>query len=186
MMNIEITQEFKSSLIPFSRELLEPLNLPKETFDFLSDIGLPLPEFELNANVTVTFLSQPIIKHYPLLQHTYLQIASLDVMGEVAVDLHYQSVHQILVTNDCGYDNAIPSLVNYSISQFVDCLGLWRSFYPQFRKEIAAQMGIDPTFSLFEHEEMYDSIMKKLREIDPKSMRQYKFFWRRMCEPDIV
>ena len=61
-----------------------------------------------------------------------------------------------------------------------------RVSHKNFVEVTAAPLGIDPTFSLFEHEEMYDSIMKKLREVDPKSMRQYKFFWRRMCEPDIV
>ena len=45
---------------------------------------------------------------------------------------------------------------------------------------------IDPTFSLFEHEELYEPILKKLKEVDPKTMRERRFFWRRMCEPDIV
>lgn len=76
--------------------------------------------------------------------------------------------------------------MNYSLSQFVDCLGLWLSFYPQFRDEIARNLMLDPEFSLFEHEEMYNPILNKLKEVDPKSMRQKKFFWRRMCEPDII
>ena len=115
-----------------------------------------------------------------------MQIASLDVMGEVAIDLHDQSVHQIQVINERGHDFVMKSLMNYSVSQFADCLGLWRSFYPQFRKEIAARLAVEQDFSLFEHEELYDPILKKLREVDPKAMRQYKFLWRRMCEPDIV
>ena len=40
-MNIEITQEYKASLVPFPTELLEPLNLPKETFEYLKNVGLP-------------------------------------------------------------------------------------------------------------------------------------------------
>lgn len=60
------------------------------------------------------------------------------------------------------------------------------SFYPQFREEINRQLEIEPAFSLFDHEEMYDPILKKLKEVDPKSMREKKFFWRRMCEPDII
>lgn len=120
------------------------------------------------------------------LHYTYLQIASLDVMGELAISLHYQSVYQIQLTNDCGYDLAILYLVNDSVSQFVDCLGSWLSFYPQFREEINRQLEIEPAFSLFDHEEMYDPILKKLKEVDPKSMREKKFFWRRMCEPDII
>ena len=162
-MQIEITREYKASLTPFSRELLEPLSLPKETFDFLSNVGLPLPELELNANAAFTFLDPPVLKRYPFLQHTYLQIASLDVMGEVAIDLHDQSVHQIQVINERGHDFVMRTLMNYSISQFVDCLGLWRSFYPQFREEIAARLAVEPDFSLFEHKELYDPILKKLR-----------------------
>ena len=76
--------------------------------------------------------------------------------------------------------------MNYSIRHFVDCLGLWLSFYPQLREEVKRQLEIDPTFSLFEHEELYEPILKKLKEVDPKTMRERRFFWRRMCEPDIV
>ena len=123
---------------------------------------------------------------YPYLQHPYLQIGSLDVMGELAINLTFQSVYQIQIVNDNGYDMAILYLMNYSLSQFVDCLGLWLSFYPQFRDEIARNLVLDPKFSLFEHEEMYNPILNKLKEVDPKSMRQKKFFWRRMCEPDII
>lgn len=186
-MNIEITKKYKESLIPFSQELLEPLNLPQETFQFLTEIGLPIhSKYEITPNAPLTFSSQPVVKHYPYLQHRYLHIASLGEMGELSINLNFQSLHQIQITNDCGYDLAISHLVNYSLSQFVDCLGLWLSFYPQLREEVSRQLEVHPTFSLFDHEEMYQPILKRLKEIDPKSMREKKFFWRRMCEPDII
>lgn len=181
-MTIGITEEYKASFIPFPKEALEPLKLPTETFVFLTETGLPLyAGYEITPNAPITFLSMPIIKKYP-----YLQIGSLDVMGELAINLTFQSVYQIQIVNDNGYDMAILYLMNYSLSQFVDCLGLWLSFYPQFRDEIARNLVLDPKFSLFEHEEMYNPILNKLKEVDPKSMRQKKFFWRRMCEPDII
>ena len=34
-MNIEITEKYKASLIPFPKETLEPLKLPTEIFEFL-------------------------------------------------------------------------------------------------------------------------------------------------------
>ena len=186
-MNIEITKKYKASLIPFPKETLEPLKLPTEIFEFLTETGLPLHAgYEITPNAPLTFLNTPAIKQYPYLQRKYLQIGSLDVMGELAINLYSQSVHQIQIVNDNGYDVAILYLMNYSLSQFIDCLGLWLSFYPQFRDEIARNLAVDPEFSLFEHEEMYKPILEKLKEVDSKSMRQKKFFWRRMCEPDII
>lgn len=186
-MNIEISKEYRASLTPFPKEILEHLNLPKETFDFLTEVGLPLHAgYEITPNTPLTFLSTPKIKQYPYLQHKYLHIGSLDAMGELAVNLNFQSVHQIQIVNDNGYDMAILYLMNYSLSQFIDCLGLWLSFYPQFRNEIARNLTIDPEFSLFEHKEIYKPILNKLKEVDSKSMQQKKFFWRRMCEPDII
>ena len=41
-MNIEITEEYKASLVPFPKETQEPLKLPTETFVFLTETGLPL------------------------------------------------------------------------------------------------------------------------------------------------
>ena len=81
-MTIGITEEYKASLIPFPKEALEPLKLPTETFVFLTETGLPLHAgYEITPNAPITFLSMPIIKKYPYLQHQYLQIGSLDVMG---------------------------------------------------------------------------------------------------------
>lgn len=38
-MNIEITEKYKASLIPFPKETLEPLKLPTEIFEFLTETG---------------------------------------------------------------------------------------------------------------------------------------------------
>jgi len=186
-MDIEITKQYKDSLIPFSRELLEPLDLPQETLRFLTETGLPIgSKYEITPNAPLTFSSRPVVKQYPHFQHKYLQIASLGEMGELSIDLHFQSLHQIQITEDCGYELAISYLVNDSVGQFVDCLGAWLSFYPQLREEVGKQLEVDPAFRLFDHEEMYQPIMKRFKEIDPRAMREKKFFWRRMCEPDIV
>lgn len=189
MMNIEITQGYKSSLTPFSKEQLEPLNLPKETLEFLTRIGLPLrSDYEITPNIPLTFFAQPYVKKHSHFQNTYLYIASMDMMGLIAVDVKEQAVYQMLHSEKDSWGNIeeIPVLMNDSIHQFVDCFGLWLSFYPQLRAEINRQLEADPTFYLFDHEELYKSILKKLKEIDPQSMKWRKFFWRRMCEPDIV
>lgn len=186
-MNIEITEKYKASLIPFPKETLEPLKLPIEIFEFLTETGLPLHAgYEITPNAPLTFLNTPMIKQYPCLQRKYLHIGSLGVMGELAINLYSQSVHQIQIVNENGYDMSMLYLVNYSLGQFIDCLGLWLSFYQQLREETARKLTVDARFSLFEHEEMYKPILKKLKEVDPKSMRERKFFWRRMCEPDIL
>lgn len=184
---IEISKEYKASLVPFPRETLEQLDLPKETFEFLTEAGFPLHAgYEITPNAPLTFLSTPVIKQYPYLQCKYLQIGSLDMMGELVINLYSRSVQQIQIINENGYETSMFYLVNYSVSQFIDCLGLWLSFYQPFRDEVARKVAVDPAFSLFEHEEMYEPILKKLKKVDPKSMRERKFFWRRMCEPDIV
>lgn len=185
-MHVESTPEYQASLTPFPADALDPLGLPDEVREFLAVTGLPqgIP-CEITPNAPLTFLRQPVVKHYRYLKHTYLQFASFEVMGELAVDLHFQSVHQIQLTDGGGY---FPSLVNSGLSQFVDCLGAWQSFYPQFRAEIARRLDADPAFSLYRlrHAHLYDPILTRLREIDPKALRQKNFFWRRMCEPDLV
>ena len=188
-MNIEITQDYKASLVPFPTELLEPLNLPKETFEFLKDVGLPVhSNYEITPNAPITFFEQPYVKKHPHLQNTFLYIASMDVMGLIGVDVKNQGVfHMVPGESYRGEEpDEIPYLMNYGIRQLVDCLGLWLSFYPQLREEIDRQLELDPTFSLFDHEELYKPIVSKLKEADSKTVRYRKSFWRRMCEPDIV
>ena len=41
-MAIEISKEYKASLVPLPKETLEQLNLPRETFEFLTEVGRPL------------------------------------------------------------------------------------------------------------------------------------------------
>ena len=190
-MNIEITEKYKASLIPFPKETLEPLKLPTEIFEFLTETGLPLHAgYEITPNASLTFLDMPYIKKHAHLQNTFLDIASMDAMGLITVDVKNGAVFQVQMDESekhlWGEIREIPRPMNYSIRHFVDCLGLWLSFYPQLREEVKRQLETDATFSLFEHEELYEPILKKLKEVDPKTMRERKFFWRRMCEPDIV
>ena len=190
-MNIEITEEYKASLVPFPKETLEPLKLPTETFVFLTETGLPLHAgYEITPNASLTFLDMPYIKKHAHLQNTFLDIASMDTMGLITVDVKNGAVFQIQMDESekhlWGEIIEIPRPMNYSIQHFVDCLGLWLSFSPQLREEVKRQLEIDPTFSLFEHEELYEPILKKLKEVDPKTMCERRFFWRIMCEPDIV
>ena len=56
----------------------------------------------------------------------------------------------------------------------------------QTEDEVDRNLAINPKFSLFEHKEMYEPILNKLKEIDPESVKWRKYFWRRMCEPDIL
>ena len=90
------------------------LKLPTEIFEFLTETGLPIHAgYEITPNAPITFLSMPTIKKYPYLQHLYLQIGSLDVMGELAINLTFQSVYQIQIVNDNGYDMAILYYCDY-------------------------------------------------------------------------
>lgn len=59
-------------------------------------------------------------------------------------------------------------------------------FERPYVKKYARRLEADPTFSLFDHEELYKPILAKLKEADPFAMRQWNFFWRRMCQPDIL
>ncbi len=71
-MNIEISKEYKASLIPFSKETLEPFNLPTETFKFLIEVGLPLhASYEITPNAPLTFFEVPYIKKHRYLQNTF-------------------------------------------------------------------------------------------------------------------
>lgn len=85
-MNIEITEEYKASLVPFPKETLEPLKLPTETFVFLTETGLPLHAgYEITPNAPITFLSMPTIKKYPYLQHPYPNRGRKDRVRPLAV-----------------------------------------------------------------------------------------------------
>ena len=95
-MTIEISEEYKASLIPFPKETLEPLNLPKETFEFLTEVGFPLhARYEITPNAPLTFFDIPYIKRHAHLQNTFLDIASMDMMGELTIDIKTQEVYQI-------------------------------------------------------------------------------------------
>ena len=93
---------------------------------------------------------------------------------------------QKLSADSWGNSVEIPVFANDSIGQFIDCLGIWLSFYQQLRDEVDKNLAINPKFSLFDHKEMYEPILNKLKEIDPESVKWRKYFWRRMCEPDIL
>ena len=95
-MNIEITEKYKASLIPFPKETLEPLKLPTEIFEFLTETGLPLHAgYEITPNAPLTFFDMPYIKKHAHLQNTFLDIASMDMMGELTIDMKTQEVYQI-------------------------------------------------------------------------------------------
>lgn len=182
-MQLECSEAYTACLVPLDAACLEGVALSEENYSFLTKVGLPLKgKQEINPNLPITFFPQPIVKRYPYLQHDYLLLASLDVLGELAVDLTFQSVKQMQPVEKC----IAHRVVNSSVEQFVTSLGLYQSFYAQLRAEVEKQLEQDPAFSLFEHEELYEPILTKLREVDAKAMKQRDFFWRRMCEPDLV
>ena len=168
---------------------MKDINIPEEPHRFLAETGLPLhTRYEITPNATVTFFGKPYVKKHAHLQNTFLYFASMDAMGLVAMEVKNLPVFQMQIgeKDPWGEVPEIPVPMNDGIRQFVDCLGLWLSFYPQLRAEAARRLEIDPTFSLFDHEELYKPIVAKLKEADPFAMRQRKFFWRRMCQPDIL
>ena len=188
-MIIEISKAYQQSLIPLAKSVLEPLNLSKETFEFLTTVGLALhANYHITPNAPLTFWEEPYVKKTSHLQNTYLVIASMDMMGQLVIDMKSQEVYQLQKGDKDRWGNfvEIPIFANNSVCQFMDCLGLWLSFYQQLQEEIAKNLAANQQFSLFNHKEMYDAILKKLKEVDPESIAWRKFFWRRMCEPDIV
>lgn len=183
-MNIEIPQEYRQSLVPYPKEMLELMNLPEETFAFLTQVGLPRrASCEITPNVPLKFFEAPYVQPHAHLQNTFLYVGSMESMGLIAIDVKNQGVFQI---QEIENDLWVPWVMNDSIKGFVECLGLWLSFYPQLREEVGRQLAQDQSFSLFDHEELYQPVLQKLKEADPKGLREYKFFWRRMCQPDIV
>ena len=178
--NIIPSEYFKNSLKPIDKKLLMSCDLPNEILEFLTQTGLPIGEkFAFNANITIAFCDFPCVKRYPYLQHDYLYFASMDEMGELSIDLHSHDVFQYV-------DECMPhSLVNSSIAKFMECLSLWLSFYPQLQDYVKEMTQKDPRFSLFENDEALGLIRNKIKEIDPYCLKYQKFFWRRMCDPDV-
>ena len=178
--DIVLSEDYKKSLKPLNEELLLPYHLPSDVLHSLTHIGLPLNmSFEFNANISITFCEFPSIKRYLYLQHDYLFFASMEEMGELSIDLHTKDVFQYV-------DQYMPhSMVNSSIGKFIECLGLWLSFYPQLQDYMEEMYERNPCFSLFENDTILKLIQDKIKGIDPYCMKYQKFFWRRMCEPDI-
>ena len=179
-MDIVISDNYKNSLKPLNKELLISYNFPSDILEFLTNTGLPLNKsFEFNTNISITFCDFPVIKKYPYHQHDYLYFASMEEMGELSIDLHTKGVFQYV-------SQSMPhSLVNSSIDKFIECLGLWLSFYPKLQHYVEEMYKKDMCFSLFENDDILNIMRNKIKEIDPYSMKYQKFFWRRMCEPDI-
>ncbi|NBH77267.1 hypothetical protein D3Z52_03605 [Clostridiaceae bacterium] len=180
-----ILSNFQASLIPFSEEQLAPLGLPQDVFAFLTQTGLPTHSFyELGPNAPVRFLKKPEIKTYFHFRGDYLHFADMDVMGELAVDI-YSKKHESTQFID---ERTAPSHVNSSIGQFIECFGAWQALYPQYQDAVR-QAIFDDLFCLFDHPEIYGPhlgrLESRLREIDPDALKWRKFFWRRMCEPDV-
>ncbi len=188
-MEIVISQAYRDSLVPLPEDILKDMNIPEEPHRFLTETGLPFhTRYEITPNAPITFFDKPYIKKHAHFQNTFLYFASMDVMGLVAMDVKNLAVFQMQIgkRDRWGEVQEIPVLMNDGIRQFVDCLGLWLSFYPQLRAEAAQRLEVDPNFSLFDHEELYKPILAKLKEADPFAMRQRNFFWRRICQPDIL
>ena len=178
--NITVPENYKELVKPLDKERLLCYNLPDDVLYSLTHTGLPLNQsFDFNANISITFCEFPTVKRYPYLQHDYLYFASMEEMGELSIDLHSRDVFQYV-------DKYMPhSLVNSSIEKFIESLGLWLSFYPQLQDYVQEMYEENPYFSLFEDDKMLKLMENKIKELDPYSMKYQKFFWRRMCEPDI-
>ncbi len=181
-----ILRHYEDSLIPYPKETLEPLGLPQEVFDFLTQTGLPVHScYEINANAPVVFLAQPEVKTYFHWRGRYLHFADLDVMGELAVSLDAKEHEVTQFVNK----RTAPSHVNSSLGQFVRCFGAWQALYPQYLDAVRQAMQEDPDFCIFDHRELYgpwlDQLRERLRGIDPDALKWRKYFWRRMCEPDV-
>ena len=174
------SEKYKNSLKPLDKELLISYNLPSDILNFLTQIGLPVnTSFAFNENISITFCDFPSIKRYPDFQHDYLYFASMEEMGELSIDLQSKEVFQYV-------DECMPHrLVNSSIEKFIECLGMWLTFYPQLQEYMEEMYKKNSYFSLFENDTVLRPIRKGIKKVDPYCMKYENFFWTRMCEPDI-
>ncbi len=175
------SQEFKNQLTIYTDATFENLKLPNDLQECLKRIGLPLNSslcvFEENP---ITFYREPQLCRYALIKGTYLEIAEMAWVGKIAIDIASGHVWQIF---EKRFE---ASFMNSSIAQYIECLGAWLQFYPQFQKYLSDEQKTNPQFSLYDDSSVYVPISKKLSEIDPEAMKNDYNYWPRCCEPDIV
>lgn len=175
------SKEFKDSLVGYSYHSLEELELPQEIICQLCDSGVPInSHYSVFDENPITFYQTPQIQRFPLIPGTYLEIAEMKWIGKIAICINTGEVWQIFK------EEFRRSFMNSSIGQYVNCLGAWLQFYPQFQSYLAKMISVNPVFSLFENPEIYCSIKHKFSEIDSKAMECNDNYWPRCCEPDII
>lgn len=175
------SQAFRNSLVIYTDATFERLRLPKPIQKQLKETGLPLhSSFCVFDDNPITFYQEPQIRCYALIQNTYLEIAEMAWVGKIAIDLASGYVWQIFEKRFQA------SFMNSSIAQYVECLGAWLQFYPQFQEYICEQLKANPSFSLFDDASIYVPIRDKISVIDPEAMKNNDNYWSRCCEPDIV
>ena len=175
------SQDFRNSLTIYSDSTFVSLKLPQNLQEQLKKAGLPLnSSFCVFDDNPITFYQEPQVRRYALIRGTYLEIAEMAWVGKIAIDIASGYVWQIFERQ------FKTSFMNSSIAQYVECLGAWLQFYPQFLKYIRGRLEDDPQFSLFDDPSIYVPISKKLAEIDSEAMAEEGNYWPRCCEPDII
>ena len=184
MISIEILQPsraFRNSLDKYHESVLSGLGIPKGLVRQLGKTGLPLHSqyfvFEENP---IHFYPSPQFRRYALIPGDYLEIAAMEWVGKIAVEIGNGLVWQVFERE------FRVSFMNSSLSQYIECLGVWLQFYPQFQEYVRDMLAADSQFSLYENPEVYDPVREKLKEIDPMAMQGENNYWARCCEPDIV
>ena len=175
------SKEYKESLVKYSSQSIKELDLPDHLVQQLCSASLPIKsDYCVFGENPITFYELPQKKCYALIPDTYIEIAKMEWVGNIAISLTNGFVWQIFP------DYYRRSFMNSSIAQYTESLGAWLRFYPQFQDYVADMYDMNPQFSLFDNPEVYSPIKQKLKEIDAKAMESDDNYWVRCCEPDII
>ena len=174
---IEPTKEFISSLVPYPKEMVEPLPIPRETKTFLTTTGLPIhSKYYFWAGDLFVFYEQlKTINFCSCGKDNFLVFGELEGYNHptyVAVNVNrggVYSLHRDLTVDRQPY--LYTKFFNSGIAEFVQSIGCWQVFAPIVYKyeDQLWKKHIAP----WDYEDiLYAPFKEKLFQIDPKSIKK--------------
>lgn len=171
---IEPTQEFFDSLIPYPRDIIEALPVPKKIKTFLMTTGLPVhTKYFFWAGLSFTFYEQPrTVNFCSCKKDNYLVIGELGYDSKtdslLGVNINRGGVHSL---HEHQHIMPYTQFFNSDIEKFIQCLGCWQVFSPvvwHYEDQLEKQ-GIWP----FDYEDgLYAPIKEKIAQIDAKAIKK--------------
>lgn len=187
---IEPTQEFLDSLIPYPKEMIEALPVPRKTKDFLMATGLPVhSRYFFWAGLSFTFYEQPrTINFCSCKNDNYLIIGELGhesgTDSLLAININRGGVHSL---HEYRHTMPYTQFFNSDIEKFIQCLGCWQAYSPivwQYEDQLEKQ-GIWPS----DYEDgLYSPIKETIAKIDSKAIKTPRkgqlYWWPDVCRVD--